>query len=363
MAHQIFNNEIAYKGEKPWHGLGAEVSADATGAEMLTAAGLDWQIETRKIQMEGNGGSILTENLKSYRAITRSDTEKVFQVASTIYKPVQNAEIVDFFREYCEAGHASMETVGALRGGAVVWALAKLNGTDGDANIGGVDPVKGYVTLATSHDGSIPTTGFATQVRIVCANTMRAAFNANKGQDSFRMVHFQKFDDKKKEEARKMMGIAIEQVQATNEVSSRLSQVSIDADARLEFLERLLLTGSALESIIETQFGHANEGSLLDSAIAQTQRQSHEARQDRLGKVGAAILDAIITSPGSDLVTAKDTLWGACNGVSYYTDHVAREMQSGNRLFKAWFGENDNLKTKALETAMEMAGVKAPAMA
>ncbi len=131
MAHMIENNMMAYKGQEPWHGLGFKVDDNATGAEMLVSAGLDWKVQRRAIAMRpGNGdkSTMLTSQLDEYRAIVRSDNDTVFQVASNRYQPVQNAEIIDFFREYCEAGHARMETVGGLRNGAVVWALARLNG-------------------------------------------------------------------------------------------------------------------------------------------------------------------------------------------------------------------------------------------
>jgi hypothetical protein len=49
-------------------------------------------------------------------------------------------------------------------------------------------------------------------------------------------------------------------------------------------------------------------------------------------------LEAILSSPGSDLVTARDTLWGAVNGVSYWTDHQRGRGQD-TRLSSAWFGD------------------------
>ena len=119
MAHMIENNMMAYKGQEPWHGLGFKVNDNATGAEMLVTAGLDWKVQRRAIAMRpGNGdkSTMLTSQLDEYRAIVRSDNDTVFQVASNRYQPVQNSEIIDFFHEYCEAGHARMETVGGLRG-------------------------------------------------------------------------------------------------------------------------------------------------------------------------------------------------------------------------------------------------------
>lgn len=61
-------------------------------------------------------------------------------------------------------------------------------------------------------------------------------------------------------------------------------------------------------------------------------------------------------SPGSGLESARGTLWGAVNGVTYYADHMAPARNDSNRLMSSWFGANEGLKEKAMQTAMEMAG-------
>jgi hypothetical protein len=49
MAHMIENNEIAYTGTTPWHGLGTQVNVGATGAQMLKAAKLEWKVVLRDL--------------------------------------------------------------------------------------------------------------------------------------------------------------------------------------------------------------------------------------------------------------------------------------------------------------------------
>src|ERR1700677_3463010 len=129
MSHQIENNMIAYKNETPWHGLGFQVADNATGEEMLKVAGMDWKVQRRSLAMrDAMGSNLITDTLQGFKAIVRSDNNFVFGIPTKKYNTVQNIEIVNLFKEYCEAGHATLDTVGALRNGAVVWALAKLNG-------------------------------------------------------------------------------------------------------------------------------------------------------------------------------------------------------------------------------------------
>ena len=344
MAHMIEDEMISWKGERPWHGLGVEVPAYATGAEMLKLAKMDWTVEQRSIAMfSGDSRKLLRDPLAGFKAIVRTDTDAVFQVATPKYEPFQNAEVVDFFREYCEAGHATMETVGALRGGAVVWALAKLTG--GDFDLGDRfdaedtdDKLKGYMLLATSHDGSLRTIGRATQVRVVCWNTLSAALRGVAGSDkrgarpvdgTFQMMHTRKMTPAVAAEARRVMGLAAEQVERANSLANQLAAVTVDEKGWMEFMSKLL-----------------GENNVLSPKTA------------ALSPMASGIKDATLFSPGAWLPTAKGTLWGAVNGVTYYADHQRGRAQD-TRLFSAWFGDSDRLKRSAVSAALELAGIGA----
>ena len=301
MAHQIEDNMLAYTGAKPWHGLGTKVDQTMTGAEMLKVAKLDWQVVRKNLAMRGlpdaNGKkTITTEQLTPYRAIVRQDTDQVFNVMSERYHPVQNAQVVDFFREYCEAGKATMETVGGLRGGAVVWALARLNGGS-TRLIGTGDEARGYLLLATSHDGSVRTCGKATQVCVVCWNTLTAAF-MEKSKHEFRMKHTRKWTPAVAAEAKALMGMAIEQVASTNELSTKLAKVTMDEQGRIEFIGKLLGTTTA-EPLLITDHDEVEDNYILDPS---------KAPGEQLTRVGRSILEAMQTSPGADLASRKDTL-------------------------------------------------------
>jgi hypothetical protein len=71
-----------------------------------------------------------------------------------------------------------------------------------------------------------------------------------------------------------------------------------------------------------------------------------------LSKSAERALEVIETQPGAEF--GRGTWWQAFNAVTYMTDHeIGRSVDS--RLTSAWYGANKNLKTKALETAVEMA--------
>ena len=351
MSHQIENNMIAYRGETPWHGLGFKVDENATIDEMKKSAGLDWRVQRRALAMrDANGENLLTEQLTGYKAVVRSDNNQVFGVPTSHYQLVQNEEIINLFREYCEAGYAKMETMGALRNGAVVWALAKLNGGT-SATLKGNDQMNGYILFSTSHDGTLSTVGKATSVRVVCHNTMTAALA---GGVDFKVKHSAKWTAEKATEAKEKLGMASEQIQKFHAAAEVLSNVKLDAQGRVEYLSRLADGKLLLDQVVENSTVSTN---MLDAAITATTHK-YANPEDCLNRVGKAILEAIISSPGSELESAKGTLWGAVNGVSYYTDHVAGRTQD-SRLNNAWFGPNNTLKQAAMQTALQMAGVRA----
>ena len=58
---------------------------------------------------------------------------------------------------------------------------------------------------------------------------------------------------------------------------------------------------------------------------------------------------------GASLKTSKGTLWGAVNGVTQFYDHHAKAQSRDNRLNRAWFGEGERHKQKAMQEAIKIA--------
>src|SRR5690242_4018322 len=110
MSHEV--ETMAWANQVPWHGLGVEVPADVTVDEMLVKAGLNWEVERIPIMTADDGATIPDQY-----AIRRATDKRVYDVVSDRWRPVQNREILEFFREWTAAGDATIETAGSLRGG------------------------------------------------------------------------------------------------------------------------------------------------------------------------------------------------------------------------------------------------------
>jgi phage/plasmid-like protein (TIGR03299 family) len=364
MAHKIENGQIAYSGLTPWHGLGERVLPGTSPEDMLKAAKLDWPVQLRSLAVSStlqDGKQVwAAAPVQNFKAVVGGYNGEVFAVPTKRYQPVQNIEIARFFADFCDASSCELQVLGALENGRKVWALAKVSA---DYQICVGDEQLGYVMLATSHDGSLRTVAMGTSVYVVCWNTMSSALSrvgsnfrvgkTNKDKALFSLKHTAKFDNAAKREAAQVVSLVKEQQQQTAEMAELFSKIRLDGQGRIEFVRRLLGGEQVIEQIIADQA----PDSLLDSVIAETEKQQ-AAKAGKLPeetRVGKALIDSILFSPGADLESRENTLWGAINGVTHWVDHQRGRTQDST-LSGAWFGQGAAMKQAAVQVAYDMAG-------
>lgn len=334
MAHMIdsSNNRsnIAFVGETPWHGLGQQLTAGAAIEVWLREAGLNWNALLSLVQYRDIEGNLQQDD--SNAVIYRDDTKKPLGLVGKGFKVVQPTEVLELFRDLTEQYGYQLETAGSLKGGRIVWALAK--GVDsaiiGDRSVG--DIVNDYLLCSTAFDGSAATVTRRTPIRVVCKNTYTLAEAAAGGH---RVSHRSVWD--------------------ANDAKKSLS---VGAFARMEDTANLL----ANKKVEPAQ----QVGFLLQAYHGLTVAQAHEATQAAAKGDKKALtvangvtetlerLSGILTgAPGQQLATAKDTAWGLFNAVTYDVDHVKAARSQENRLNSAWFGAGDKLKSKAYAMAVD----------
>lgn len=316
MAHELEmvngKAQMAYAGDVPWHGLGVKVPADLTPAQMLEVAGLDWTVE--KFPAYANFGAGPTPVGRS--ALVRNSDLKMLDVVSDDWNPVQNQEAFEFFNEFVAAGDMEMHTAGSLKGGQIVWGLAKVK--DSFELFKG-DKIDSYLLFSNFHKYGFSTDVRFTPIRVVCNNTLTLSLNS-KVERMVKVSHRKQFvaDDVKG-----MLGIASNKLAQYKEMAQFLGSKRYDNENIVEYFTRIFpvysTTGDAKKKV---------------SANA---------------KLGLEVLD---TQPGAEY--AQGSWWQAFNAVTYLTDHLAGR-NADNRLQSAWYGYNRGLKTKALELAVEMA--------
>jgi phage/plasmid-like protein (TIGR03299 family) len=178
-----------------WHGL-ATVLDDypRSISQARIDAGLTWEPElvpvyqksSQLVAMSSDGTPMYRDTfveVPNARMMQRNDTHDVIGYGmSDRYTPISNAEMFRVLEVLTQQG-LKIETAGSVKGGSIVWALAYL---DQPYTLPGDDSESfPYLAVVNSHDGKSSMRAMATQVRIVCMNTVQAAFMDSKRSGLF----------------------------------------------------------------------------------------------------------------------------------------------------------------------------------
>ena len=315
MAHQV--ETMAYAGEVPWHGLGVPVSNDLTPIQMMEKAGLDWTVDECESFVEYKGEKIPT----GQKSLVRSSDAKVLTNVGPDWNPVQNEQAFEFFSEYVFAGDMEMHTAGSLKGGQVVWALAKVKDSfelfDGDQ-------VDSYLLFSNPHQYGKSIDVRFTPIRVVCNNTLSLSLSMQ-AERQVRVGHRVEFNPAEVKEA---LGIASEKLATYKEMAEYLGSKRFSMDKLIEYYNIV--------------YPRTSDKRVADKKL----------NADTLSRNAKACLDVLETQPGAEF--AEGSWWQAYNSVTYITDHV-QGRSADNRMHSAWFGANQARKRTALETALEFA--------
>ena len=307
--------QMAYTGDVPWHGLGTKVSNDLTPEQMLKAAGLNWTVDPVDLFAEVGGKRLAT----GHRALVRSTDQRVIDVITDDWNPVQNSDAFEFFNDFVAHGDMSMETAGSLKDGKIVWALAKVK--ESFDLFGGKDRVDAYLHFTNPHQYGQSIDVRFTPIRVVCNNTLTLSLNT-KSKNMVKVSHRREFDPEQVKEA---LGVAKHKLAKYKEMAEFLSQKRYQNEDVVDYFKRIF-------------------------PVLTTKQDSKK----ELSNSAERALDIVKfdSQPGAEF--GKGTYWELFNTVTYMTDHeIGRSVDA--RLTSAWYGANKNLKTKALETAVEMA--------
>jgi len=316
--------------EVPWHGLGKIVEGLQTSKEAIVQAGLDWQVKKIKNEYTVKQGRTKVRLEGKGHQVVREDNMESLGVVGDRWTPTQNREAFNIMDEIIGRKAAVYETAGALGRGEKVWMLAKVKGL---ITLGGDDVVDKYFLIANAHDGTKAFKFAVTTVRVVCANTLHLALTeAEKAEKIFSIRHTSNASEKIQKIV-DYMGIASKKFEDFGELAQAMTKVKMNT---AKFDEFLGLMG----------FDPEVKGGKKESIITD-------------------LRNAFTDSPGSKMVTAKGTLWGALNAVTFYTNHERPTRQTKASGFKSedearlnsvWFGSGNGLNQKALTVATKMVG-------
>lgn len=360
---------IASLRQMPWHGQGIVFNEPVNGREMLKLAGLDFQVLAcpifGKVRKEGAEKAIgwdaatdspvmgrelsvpTDEEVEGIRGIYRSDTGAILGLASEKYEIFQNEEMVEVMDAIAKDGGITYEVAGGLGKGERVWVLAQIPDLCYDVK---GDAMKQYLTIFTSHDGSSALNIFPTTVRVVCANTWRAAtverqkMEAKHGKQTvkagYSIKHTRNMKDMVKQ-AVDAFAAAVECNKFSREFYRSLAEVPATSAMRDEF------------------FGFIVDGGKDESDRAEEISKRTAARRDAKRDE----LNMLLRSATNQTAAAAGTAWGLWNCASEWIDHLAPTRKVGSksedaaRFESSQFGGGADLKDAAMTKIAELAGV------
>ena len=319
MAHEITSQDVVLYSQgtqTPWHNLAKEVDPNKTLCENAIEHGMDWTMRMDQMYRVNRGGEGMIEVPNRF-ALVREDTNFVTGVASGDYKLYANMLGYASLDSLVATGMATPNTMGTLRGGAIVWGLLEIKVPDEDVIPG--DKIKRYILFSWGNDGKIGIALGYTDVRCVCSNTIHAAWSSSLSK-LIRMAHRGQVETNV-DNVVKTMDIAAADFKATIEDYKKMANTPINqADLR-----RYVKTVMQLEE----KDTNKRASNLIDH-----------------------VSNLALTGIGNKGI--GDTVWGAFNGLTQWLSHEAGR-NSDNRFASLWFGANSNMLKRAHAEALKLA--------
>ena len=308
-------------GERAWHGLGTTLpenhEARKSVDESIKLAGLDWEVEKVDLFAKADADVMPYVKAPSHQAVVRTSDKSILGVVGNRYQCLQNREQFQWFQPFLDSGECVFETCGSLKGGALVWVLAKL--CRDDIDVGGGDTVRKYLLLSSSHDGSQATQVGFNPIRVVCWNTLSAALRS--GGKSMLKIRHTANQGNALAEVRKTINLIDQSFEATAVQYRRLAAAGVNKSDLRKYVKIVL--------------------ELPEDEKAISTRQKN-------------IVDEIVKLCVSGVGNDGKSAWSAYNGLTQYVTHNYGRTAE-NRLRAAWYGEGRKLIDRGLEVALQLA--------
>ncbi|MER5952064.1 DUF932 domain-containing protein [Streptomyces sp. NPDC001904] len=305
-----------------WHGLGVRTDGAMTAEEAMRLASLDgWNVRkvglsATEITPEGAESIAVPEHFASVRNHPKTGRPETLGVVGTDYHPVQNEEHAEFLNILTEESGAHFETAGSLKNGRQVFLTMKLPQT---MTVAGSDRTDLYIAAFNSHDGSSKFRIIVTPIRVVCANTQRAAL---RGAPNVFAVSHTAGAKARIARARQVLGLGFKYVEEFEKAAERMVQAE--------------LTLNELRDVVDKVFPMTSDGK-----IAQGNQRKRWAKISNLYQY--ADTQAAI----------RGTRWAGYNAITEYVNHVAPAKAKTEREKAA--SRAERIITGTADAAMEKA--------
>lgn len=361
-------------GETPWHGEGTlkldrndpdtiALSKDLDRA--LQVAGLDFEVAKYPTYFHF-GADVVGEGqfrkAKGGNAIVRKDRMTAIGSVGDDYTPLQNIEAFGPARPLLEQGLATIETAGALEGGADVWMLLRMVPSEilkaaeaqaagmvskvGGILVTGIDGLQSYLSeilpfahFSTHHGGKRAATVQETGIRVVCANTQSQALDGEAEGLRIRVRHDKGVKTTYEEAVGQLMqGLAMRYLSMAN---ARVILKGVRLHG--EQFERLVLETAVPVHHLETKIRNREGNAHTKAAV----ERAHRLRDEIHG--------LWIKGKGHE---GDQSAWEAYQGLIEFVDHSPNAKHGESRLGSLQTGTLGRVKTRVYADLFEHAALE-----
>jgi phage/plasmid-like protein (TIGR03299 family) len=312
--------------EMPWHQEGT-ILVDYPGSwdQARKLAGLDWDPIATEIYALTDldiDGNPRYEPIEGWKCVARSDNGAVLSLNRDTYTIIDHGEMGEIVEAVLAQPNVKWETAGVLDSGRAVWCLALLD--EPITLPGDTSPTLPYLAITNRHDGTAACALRATAVRIVCANTFRAAeLEGERTGTTFSFIHKSSWRSRI-EEARQAVTGARKEMRRYSELAAELLGIQITGPQRELFI---------------TEFIPMPPQGLVTDRVA---RNVEEARK---------ALRLLFESQTTEQIAG--TAYGLVQAAGEYLDHVRTARSWETRLNRTLM-RPEPLKHKALSLVREI---------
>lgn len=325
MAHEIEGQRAIFLKDKPWHNVGHVIDTpyDSIIDAVLDILPEEYTKEAAYVR-EADGTYTL---INDYSIIRREKRTEIGAVGSG-FELMQPVEVVAPWQAFLDSGMCVLDCMGVLKNGKQLFATLKLIKAVGEVVKG--DEIEGYLVVVCGFDGSMSYVALLTNIRAVCANTVRAAILGGKESTAYFKLRHTKNIRNRVMNAAELIAKAMESYEAGMETYKALAAKKMDAQQMITYVENVFIDEE------------------LKKKLAEENKQPSSQLQAKVERV----LDLLTEQEGYDLIPAiHGTAWQAYNAVTQYLTHEQGRTDE-TRLHNQWFGPAATLNNRALELAL-----------
>ena len=305
-------------------------------SQLMRNAGLDWTVN--KVPVQATIDDKLITSDKLFSLVKSNDNKILVSGLTKAYYTMQNEKLAQLGDYFSSVAGVSFEHSFNYKDDKAITFLAN---TGGEFNIGN-DVVKNYLMLTNFHTGRDKGKINTTNVNPVCENTYMVALSDIE-QFYIGITHRVEFDDKMEDLIFKKISDALKSNKRYKEQAETLNSYSLTESDMLKYF--ILVYNPKLI----TDFDKSKKDySFFNDLSGNKQIKScYGIWHDTYENNGTMYK---LENTGNDI--RQDTLWKAFNCITYNEDH----LRAGDRVSNTFITNGkDNIKDKAMQTALQMA--------